>query len=410
MRYGKSRAGAAGASRTAFGLASVLLGAGCAGSGNDGSSASGGAISMPPPTAVVQTRAVTLDALVVSATVDGVAAETRREGEVWTLVTSVLPGRTIDLEVLWSETLDGVELPLASFSGALGPFAADTSVAIDPGDYRSDPFDEDADGLSNLAERDAGSDPFNANDPGGDASPGGGNGGADGEGRPGAGAGAAPPEVRVPTYDLAGGPEIDGRFDDLWNQATFAPIDRLVIDDNPAGRAAPRYQWAMMHDRDFLYLFVLFEGTDGEPHTPFADSPRYFNDDGVNLFFDGDGSRGASLGSDDRYLHIPLPITNDVVRPPVRAPFSGAPTVPPGLEYGVCACLGGVAGWELRVPLAELGIEIGRPFGFEVHLDQDLDGGDRDERWGWAYPAESEREPGPTDFESPALWGTVRLE
>ena len=95
--------------------------------------------------------------------------------------------------------------------------------------------------------------------------------------------------------------------------------------------------------------------------------------------------------------------------PAAIAPLDSAPEIPPSLEYGVCACLDGVAGWELKIALADLGIEVGRPFGFEVQLDQDLDGGERDERWGWAYPPQAERA-ADFRFESPALSGTLVLE
>ena len=61
-----------------------------------------------------------------------------------------------------------------------------------------------------------------------------------------------------------------------------------------------------------------------------------------------------------------------------------------------------------EIALADLDIVVDRPFGFEVQIDQDLDGGERDARWGWAYPSAAVRE-GPFRPESPAQLGTVTL-
>lgn len=235
---------------------------------------------------------------------------------------------------------------------------------------------------------------------------------------------AQPPGARAPVsiaaFDPAtdGVPVIDGSFDEVWQRATFADesgesllIDRLLID---AGAEAPDggvpYVWFAMHDSESLYLFVQFERS--APYTPIRDSERFFDDDAVNLFFDGDGSRGEGLegteGGDDRYVVIPLLARDGEERPEAFAPLSGtAPEVPPSLEYGVCVCEGSVTGWEMKIALSDLNVEVGRPFGFEVQIDQDLDGGERDARWGWSNPAPAMG--GTFVPESPALSGSVTL-
>ena len=229
------------------------------------------------------------------------------------------------------------------------------------------------------------------------------------------------PAVSIFPFDPAvdGVPVIDGAFDDVWQRATFADrsgesllIDRLLIDRAAeAADGGVPYIWFAMHDFESLYLFVQFERT--APYTPFRDSERFFDDDALNLFFDGDSSRGERLegtdGGDDRYIAIPLLAREGEERPEALAPLRGrAPEVPPSLEYGVCVCEGTVTGWELKIALSDLNIEVGRAFGFEVQIDQDLDGGARDARWGWSNPAPATG--GTFVPESPALSGSVTLE
>ena len=232
---------------------------------------------------------------------------------------------------------------------------------------------------------------------------------------------SSPPETaRIYRFDASEGvPRLDGSFDRVWaRKATFSDrtgrnltIDRLLVDEGAeAGDGGVPYIWFAMHDGQYLYLFVQFERS--EPFTPWRDSELYHHDDVVTLLFDGDASRGSVLDGitgDDRYFAISeLPAPRESERVAFAPLPDIAPTVPPSLEFGVCICRSSVTGWEMRIALSDLGIEVGRPFGFEVQIHQDLDGGDRDALWGWAYPVPAERDEG-FRHESPALAGTVVL-
>ena len=193
------------------------------------------------------------------------------------------------------------------------------------------------------------------------------------------------------------------------------PVNRLLLDRGAEavdGAESIRYTRFAMHDFTFLYLSVQFERDEG-PFTVRRDSGnRFFDDDAVNVFLDGDASRGTELDGvtgDDRYFAIPPRAETDGELPRV---FAGrpslAPEIPPSLEYGACLPACTATGWEIKVALADLGIVLDRPFGFEVQIDQDLDGGESDARWGWAYPSVTTRE-GAFRPDSPALFGTVTL-
>ena len=403
-------------------LAILLLSA--CGSGRE-SGESGGALLIPPPAALA-VRAIDVDTLSPVVTLDGEQVQAVRQGDVWQVTTTLPPGESATLEVLWTERLDdGEPLPIASLTSEIGPFESNANITLERERYvtESASLDADDDGISNLAERDGGTNPRDPNDPGGREEP-----GEDGSGQspdgPGSGT-AAPALVRIFPFDPSetGAPVIDGAFDaGIWDKATFADsagermlINRLLIDrgaEAADGAESIPYTWFAMHDFTFLYLFVQFERGEG-PFTEIRDSgARFFDDDAVNVFFDGDASRGAELdgvGGDDRYFAIPLLAESGEGPPQV---FAGrpeiAPEVPPSLEFGVCLPVCNVTGWEMKVALADLNIVLDRPFGFEVQIDQDLDGGERDSRWGWAYPSITGRD-GPFVPESPALFGTMTL-
>ncbi len=242
----------------------------------------------------------------VSVDVDGVnyparrlaspSSDTRWIGEVF-----VPEGSDATLMVDWVETgVDGLptelngELLLASYETLIQGIDNNQSISIDTAAYVvnssvEDPrpeLDIDNDGVGNLVERLDGSDPNDAAD--------------------------IPPEVIIYYTDTA--PVIDGRYDSLWNTAQFEDeedaellIDNVQIDKSVIKPGEPdrRYRWAAMHDGQFLYLMVFSE-LDGA-QTPFGDSPLAYDDDAIDIFLDGNNSKGTSYdGVDDYHAIITL--------------------------------------------------------------------------------------------------------
>ena len=65
--------------------------------------------------------------------------------------------------------------------------------------------------------------------------------------------------------------------------------------------------------------------------------------------------------------------------------------------------------YELRIELESAGISSNAPFGFELQINDDDDGLQRDSKWGWKHPARQN-----TDIDNtpnnPSVMGTVVLE
>jgi len=88
-----------------------------------------------------------------------VVAATRGGDENWFLNYELFD-TSLKLEMRWVENYNGQELTLASWSGDFNNITSDSSFMIPVDGYKTDSHDNDEDGISNLAERIANTDPY----------------------------------------------------------------------------------------------------------------------------------------------------------------------------------------------------------------------------------------------------------
>lgn len=361
----------------------------------DVSGGAAGTFALPVPAPIASARAVDLDALYVRIVFDGQEQTITEEPYIATF--SAANGSTLDISVMWYEEDDerAEDLLLAAWSDSL-EVNDNTSVAISSDDYLSTgaAFDTDSDGFSNLTERRENSNPYN-----------------DGE---------TPinrPDVRIRWVNPVEAPVIDGLYDSIWSdRGKFDDIDgeRLSIDNLMINQGAlqtngnAQFRWFAMHDDSNLYVFVL--GQVEDISTPIRDSTSAWQDDTVNLFIDGNNSKGDSYdGFDDRHLFVPFltdpsnPTQNSTVF--VNGQFSASS---PAFEFATCECDDEVT-WEFKLPFSEFNITKDTPFGFEIQVDVDNDGGARDARWGWFHPARTTEDIDNT-WTTPSFMGTAIVE
>lgn len=371
------------------------------------SNSGGSTLSMSPPAQLVN-RAVVQQALSPTVTINGITVDMVGAGvdELrWTGETVVPPGTQTTMNVLWNEAFGPNQLALASVSRDLGVVNSNTTVVVTDDQYIYDIHDDDNDGFSNLNERINDTNPYDEFDPG-----------------------AQTAQVLITEIDPADAPTIDGQWDsDIWPSAQFQDTSRARLDihnlmiDQGATQLdqQPSYRWGAMHDRENLYVIIFTEKV-ADPQTPFADSVEAYEDDSIDIFVDGNNSKLTSYdGVDDYHFIIPMFLNsaltpNSTNNPAVRveAGFNALP-LPDGLEFTSCICDIPIIGeytMELSIPLAEVGITIGQPFGFEIQYNDDLDGGTRDAKWGWFHPSRTAIGPD-IDFtwEQPKFMGTVEL-
>lgn len=381
-------------------VAALLLVAGCERSAAPAPSAEAGALALTTPSAL-QVRAVDEANLVPRVRVNGELLSVARTANGWRTSLVVPEGGPADIYILWFERIGFRELPLAEYRISIASVDRDRSIRVFPEDYETDQLDFDIDGVSNIAERIANSDPFDENDPGTDFA-----------------------QVFLPFIDPADAPDIDGEYDGIWDDAQFLDRDRFRLDidnlmiDQGASRldGDTEYRWAGMHDGENLYLLVFGEGANGQ--TPFGDSdPDVWNDDAVELFFDGDNSKlQAYDGIDDRQIIIPLTVLgeassnrSDDGSGRFLLGFQSAPLQAQFFDFATCLCDGAQQLYEIRVNLAATNIQVDRTFGFEIQLDDDRDGGQREAKWGWFHPSRGNNDVDNTK-DSPVFMSTVRLQ
>ena len=129
--------------------------------GGDGSAAApvgGGGGTVALPRAIAGTRAVERDRLILRLEVSGEAVQTSRVGDVWVAEFRLADDRDYEMSARWSYALEDTEIVLAQSETLRINRANAGRITISRYDTLS--FDEDGDGVSNLAEIDAGRDPL----------------------------------------------------------------------------------------------------------------------------------------------------------------------------------------------------------------------------------------------------------
>jgi len=359
----------------------------------------------------LQSRAINrgnLDARVsvVSKGITYVATQTQ-SGPNWVGELFVPEGSNAVMTVMWVETgvpdlpdeLNG-ELPLAQYNVTIPNIMENRAIEILTEQYVTESSEErpiprldiDEDGDSNLEERMAGSRPNDALDR---------------------------PAVVTILYN-ASAPMIDGRYDSIWANAQFLDqdrnplnIDKIMLDDGVTEAGEDRgFKWAGMHDGEYLYLLIF--GEEGDQQTPFGDSVLAYNDDAVDIYWDGDNSKLASYDGVDDFQAIIALLSNDEAKTGNR---SGSPTSrfelgdrstpidESAFEFAVCLCKGGQQIYEVRLELAAAKIPIDSIIGFEIQLNNDVNGGVRDAKWAWFDESGADN-----TWRFPLKMGTARLE
>lgn len=239
-------------------------------------------------------------------------------------------------------------------------------------------------------------------------------------------------DVYIPyTYEA---PTIDGDpYDYAWDYAIAYDrddsrlwIDNLMIekrsnpgidnDDHMEDDGAPNHYWKAMYDDEYLYLLVYSVNDLHNQH----DSQDAWDDDDLNIYWDGNNSKGSSYdGVDDFHVLIPFLSSNgDQNVNGRRLQGSESANLPSGNDLRFATKIHAIGGgdsydyhdvYEVRIKLSKAKIEIGRPFGIDIHLDDDDDGGDRDQKWGWYHKSRNGSDVDGT-YKKPSLMGTAILE
>lgn len=354
------------------------------------------------PPSQITTRAIVVDNLNLDVRINDLPLEMVRTGDTWSGSRVVPEGSSVNLEISWSELVEQTILPLAVARETIESITQNEQFSFVDDNYISEgiDFDADSDLISNLTERRQDTDPYDADDPGSVSE--------------------VPATVLIPASLRPN--IIDGQWDNsFWNTAQQTDlfgadllVDSLIVDENAAQLDGGRYKWAAQHNGQFLSIFV-FGKVNNSGQNLFGDSgDDFYQDDSLEIFFDGDLSGGADYDRiDDMHIVIPLlrgsgaaKVGNKSGEPDTRIKRGDKvqPDVPfdvNSVEFATCLCSGSRVTWEVRIDLADAGIKVGPTFGFEIQINQDEDGGARDAKWAWDYPP---RGPNDTNITTDVTW------
>ncbi len=184
-------------------------------------------------------------------------------------------------------------------------------------------------------------------------------------------------------------PVIDQDLDAAWNHAPAGPLNQATLGTLPPDFAGSR--WRALYDNTHLY--VLVEVKDNAVHHDSGTS--WWEDDAVELFIDGDNSKGSAYDGindfqfgfrcNDATVHVGGNSVNRTT----------------GVQFAVQYVTGGY-NVEVRIPWATIGVSpaAGNRIGFEVAVDDDDNGAAREAQVAAFSPVSGA-------FANPSLFGTV---
>ena len=128
-----------------------------------------------------------------------------------------------------------------------------------------------------------------------------------------------------------------------------------------------------------------------------SEASRRYDDDSVEIFIDGNNSKGSNYDGWDDFQFIFLADGDN------DQPLEKGRLLPPGLTSNVDIT---ADGYKLTVffPQWEVSIQHGQPFGINVEVNDDDDGGPRDDKLTWIGIENDDR-----SYVLPSAFGTSQI-
>ena len=199
-----------------------------------------------------------------------------------------------------------------------------------------------------------------------------------------------PPCTAPAIVFTATAPVFGPTLDAAWHNAPAGTLDKVVLGTFPSDFAGSR--WRALYDNANLY--VLVEVKDNVKRHD--SGTTWWEDDAVELFIDGNNSKSSTFDGVDDFQFV--------FRYNDPAFYLGGNSVNrrTGVQFAMQDVTGGY-NLEVRIPWSTLGVSpaAGNPIGFELEVNDDDDGGNRDAQVAFASTVGV--------YQNPSLFGTVVL-
>jgi hypothetical protein len=194
-------------------------------------------------------------------------------------------------------------------------------------------------------------------------------------------------------------PKLDGIIDEVWFFSAEYTIDNSQVGAAPISSADCSGTWRALWNWESLY--VLVEVKDDALTNDSGGADNKWNDDSVEIYVDGDNSKNTSVDPDDHQYTCRW---NDEILEVPSAIHHGATSLV-GVEYAVKTTKDGYL-LEVKLPWMSImgkSATPGQLIGFDVWINDDDDGGDRDSQVSW-YSTDG------NGWQDPSVWAVAVLE
>jgi len=194
-------------------------------------------------------------------------------------------------------------------------------------------------------------------------------------------------------------PVLDGRIDEVWFFSTEQTIGTSQVGTAPSSPADCSGTWRALWNWEYLYVLAVVK--DDTLTNDSGGGTNKWNDDSVEVYVDGDNSKGSSVDENDHQYTCWW--NNEVLEEP-SAIHHGAPSLV-GVEYAVATTDDGYL-LEIKLPWMSIMGEPATPgqlIGFDVWINDDDDGGNRDSQVSW-YSTDG------NGWQDPSVWAVAALE
>ncbi len=193
----------------------------------------------------------------------------------------------------------------------------------------------------------------------------------------------------LPVYKTSVPVVVDGQIDEIWNDVSSRDIE-TEIRPSVSGPADLSGWFKTLWDEQYFYILAVV--TDD---VKVNDSQDVYEDDGIELFFDIGNNKATTYGARDVQYTFRWNDTQ-IHRNPSGRSVAGISFVMTGTATGYV--------FEARVPWSTLQGSplVGQLHGFDIHINDDDNGGTRDGKLSWASPNDDA-------WQNPSLLGTMVL-
>ncbi len=196
----------------------------------------------------------------------------------------------------------------------------------------------------------------------------------------------------------AGAPVVNG---EVIHDAGYSSFPVTGVSKQVIGSSDNETNIRLTYDANYLYVGAVVWDNHAYTSTLYNDSPELWNDDAVEIFID---PLNTKLPYFDENLHRQITVKYSTVGVPPQVSIRGNAS---GILYAsqkinTPIYIGGYS-VEVAIPWSNLGIspQIGTYLGFDVSVDDDDNGGNRDSQLAWKGTADN--------WQNASVWGTILL-